>query len=363
MKLASIVGARPQFIKAGPISQALAERNRGSRRKETQELQIHTGQHYDYRMSQVFYDELGLKAPSYHLGVGSGPQGAQTGEMLERIEEVLLKEMPDMVLVYGDTNSSLAGALAAAKLRIPVIHVEAGVRSFNRAMAEEINRVMIDHLSVLLFAPTETAVQNLRREGITDTIHRVGDVMYDAVIKYRNLANGRSRILEILKQERKAYGLATVHRAENTDHRGRLRDILCGLEVLSQEFPIVFPVHPRTRQAMISSQLVTNGNLILTEPVSYLDMLLLESEARLILTDSGGVQKEAYFFRVPCITLRDETEWVETVKSGWNTISGTQPENIVRSAHEAKPGRDDVQPFGDGTASRKIAALISAFAN
>ncbi len=295
------------------------------------------------------------------MGVGSGPHGLQTGEMLKRAEEVLFKEKPAIVLVYGDTNSTLAGALVAAKLHIPVAHVEAGLRSFNRVMPEEINRLIADHLSTLLFAPTETAVQNLQREGITEGVHQVGDVMYDAVLAHRELAQTRSAVLERLHLKPKNYALATVHRAENTDQPERLRGIFHALQALSRELPVVVPVHPRTRQAMEALPAIITGALILTEPVSYLDMLLLESESRLILTDSGGIQKEAFFFRVPCITMRDETEWVETVSGGWNTLAGAQPDKIMDAVRRSKPGRNDMWPFGTGHAAQGIVQVIVRF--
>lgn len=361
MKLVTIIGARPQFIKAGPVSEALDGLNQAAGATTAREVLVHTGQHYDYQMSQVFFDELGLKAPDYHLGVGSGPHGAQTGEMLRRTEEVLVKEEPDMVLVYGDTNTTLAGALAAAKLHIPVAHIEAGLRSFNRAMPEEINRVITDHLSALLFAPTQTAARNLQREGITEGVHLVGDVMYDALLKHRQLARAKSRVLEKFHLEARKYALATVHRAENTDNLERLRGIFTALQAISQDRTVVVPLHPRTRQAIGPSVTRADQRLILTEPVSYLDMLLLESESRLILTDSGGVQKEAYFFRVPCVTLRDETEWVETVDTGWNVLAGANPEAIVEAARQVRHGRDDAPLFGEGTASRRIVELVTGF--
>jgi UDP-N-acetylglucosamine 2-epimerase len=361
LKLVTIVGARPQFIKSNIVSKAIAEHTGVAASAHLTEIVVHTGQHYDHQMSQVFFDELGLNPPDYHLGVGSGSHGAQTGRMLERIEEVLLRESPELVLVYGDTNSTLAGALAAAKLNIPVAHVEAGLRSFNPVMAEEINRVLADHLSALLLAPTETAVKNLQHEGITGGVHQVGDVMYDAALTYRELARAKSRVLERFNLYPKNYALATVHRAENTDQPKRLRGIFDALQALAQDQPLVVPVHPRTQQAMNASPAFATGNLVLTEPVSYLDMLRLESESCLILTDSGGVQKEAFFFRVPCVTLRDETEWVETLDSGWNVVAGTDSQRIVDAARRAKPGRDDTWPFGTGDASRKSVNVIVDF--
>ncbi|MGC9019425.1 MAG: non-hydrolyzing UDP-N-acetylglucosamine 2-epimerase [Candidatus Bipolaricaulaceae bacterium] len=358
MKVVDIVGARPQFIKLAPILQAIEHHNLEHPESPIHEVLVHTGQHYDYEMSQVFFDELGLKAPDYHLGVGSGTHGYQTGEMLKRVEEVLLKEKPDLVMVYGDTNTTLAGALAAAKLHIPVAHVEAGLRSFNRRMPEEINRVLTDHVSDLLFCPTQTAVENLRREGITEGVHRVGDVMYDAALLYLDLAERKSRILERLDLAPRSYALATVHRAENTDDLERLRAIFEGLGRIGREgLPVILPLHPRTRKQVEALGLRSHAVRML-EPVSYLDMLVLEKNARVILTDSGGVQKEAFFFRVPCVTLREETEWVETVEAGWNTLVGCDPGRIVRAALEARPGVDSTWPYGDGRAAKRIVEFL-----
>lgn len=337
MKLVDIVGARPQFIKVAPVLRTIAQHNQEHPDHPIQEVLVHTGQHYDYAMSGVFFDELGLKPPDYHLSVGSGSHGYQTGEMLKRVEEVLLVEKPDLVMVYGDTNSTLAGALAAAKLHIPVAHVEAGLRSFNRRMPEEVNRVLTDHISALLFCPTQTAVENLRQEGITQGVHLVGDVMYDAVLQYLDLAERKSCVLEILGLEPKGYALATVHRAENADDPRRLQGIFAGLEKIARAgLVVILPLHPRTRRQAEAMGLSLDGVHVL-EPVSYLDMLLLEKNARVILTDSGGVQKEAFFFRVPCVTLREETEWIETVEAGWNTLVGCDPERICQAALMTKP--------------------------
>jgi UDP-N-acetylglucosamine 2-epimerase (non-hydrolysing) len=353
-KIVSIVGARPQFVKLAPIARAM----QGYTDTITH-LVVHTGQHYDYEMSQVFFDELGLKTPDYHLGVGSGTHGYQTGEMLKRIEEVLLEEEPDLVVVYGDTNSTLAGALAAAKLHISVAHVEAGLRSFRKTMPEEINRVLADHISDLLFCPTETSVGNLKREGITEGVSLVGDVMYDAVLMYLELAEQKSRILEHLRLSPKSYALATVHRAENTDDPERLKIIFQGLQALvGKGLSVVFPIHPRTRKKVEALGLSLDGLAIL-DPVSYLDMLVLEKNARVILTDSGGVQKEAFFFRVPCVTLREETEWVETVETGWNTLAGCDPERVLRAVQDVKPGNEGTKPYGDGQAAERIVKVLT----
>ena len=385
LKVLHVVGARPQFIKLAPVLVATRRHNRECSDLLVEDVLVHTGQHYDYEMSQVFFDELGLKAPDYHLGVGSGPHGYQTGEMLKRIEEVLLKEKPDLVMVYGDTNSTLAGALAAAKLHIPVAHVEAGLRSFNKKMPEEINRVLTDHVSDLLFCPTETAVEHLRREGFTNMVNdgkllprgemvqvseanphcqplvlNVGDVMYDAVLQYAELAERNSRMLDRLGLQPKDYALATVHRAENTDDSQRLKGIFQGLAELAEEgLKVVLPLHPRTRKVLASVPLEVPGGLLLIDPVSYLDMLILEKNARVILTDSGGVQKEAFFFRVPCVTLREETEWVETVETGWNVLVGYNPERIYQAALEVRPGVESVWPYGDGWAAERIVQWLN----
>jgi len=309
-------------------------------------------------MSRVFFDELGLKEPDHHLGVGSGAHGHQTGEMLKRIEEVLLKEKPDLVMVYGDTNSTLAGALAAAKLHIPVAHVEAGLRSFNKKMPEEINRVLTDHISELLFCPTKTAVKNLEREGITQGVHLVGDVMYDSVLYNVQLAERRSQILEQLALQPKNYALATVHRAENTDDPERLRSIFRALETLAAGgLTVIVPLHPRTRKRIAECGLEPKEIQIL-QPVSYLEMLLLEKYAKIILTDSGGVQKEAFFFRVPCVTLRDETEWVETVESGWNVLVGCDRQRILDAVKEMRLPLGSTAPYGDGQAAEQIMSAI-----
>lgn len=338
-----------------PVSNALREAGHT-------EFLLHTGQHYDYGMSQVFFDELGLPQADINLDVRSGGHGQQTGQMLISIEQVLLREKPDWVLVYGDTNSTLAGALAAVKLHIPLAHVEAGLRSFNRIMPEEHNRVLTDHCADLLFCPTQTAVENLAKEGLTTGVHQVGDPMYDAVLMFSEKARQVSTILETLGLKKGGYLLATVHRAYNTDDPHALETIVSTLASLDE--PVIFPVHPRTRQKInqmgLLNQQSTIKNLKLIDPVSYLDMLLLEQNARLILTDSGGVQKEAYFFGVPCLTLRPETEWVETVQSGWNLLVGTDKEGILAGVKRLFPdagNRPDF--FGDGRSSGSIVKNIS----
>lgn len=357
MKVASIVGARPQFIKAAPVSRQL--------RQEHQEVLIHTGQHYDENMSAVFFDELGIPQPEYELGVGSGPHGSQTGRMLESIEKVLIAEAPEWVLVYGDTNSTLAGALAGAKLNIRTAHVEAGLRSFNRSMPEEINRVVADHVSDLLLCPSETAVDNLAAEGLTRGVYLVGDVMADALHFAIDRAARHSTILERLGLDEGCYLLATVHRAENTDNENHLRAILTAFARVQE--PLIFPIHPRTRKMLLKfgldALLTPNSNVRLLEPVGYLDMALLEKGARLILTDSGGIQKEAYWLGVPCITLRDETEWVETVQAGWNVLVGADTDRIEQATRSFSPPASRTARtvlYGDGQTSGRIVGLLTA---
>lgn len=343
-KIITVVGARPQFIKAAPVSRALSELG------GFDEILIHTGQHFDASMSDVFFSELDIPKPGYNLEVNSLGHGAMTGRMLEKIEEVLLAEKPDLVLVYGDTNSTIAGALAAVKLHIPVAHVEAGLRSFNRRMPEEINRVMADHVSDLLLCPTAVAVANLAKEGITDGVHHVGDVMYDVAIEAVRRAQDRSQILDRLGLAARTYAVATIHRAENTDDPERFSRIVTWLAEAAEDRPIVIPAHPRTRKLLEGAR----DRLLhvrLVEPLGYLDMAWLTSNASAVFTDSGGLQKEAYFHRVPCVTLRDETEWVETLDAGWNRL-WTQP--------DSERPRRDIPDYGKGEASRQIAAIIKA---
>ncbi len=352
MTILTVVGARPQFIKASVVTRLLAQRS------GVREILVHTGQHYDAGMSDVFFQELAMPPPAHHLGIGSGQHGAQTGRMLAALEEVMLSETPDRVLVYGDTNSTLAGALAAAKLHIPVAHVEAGLRSFNRRMPEEVNRVLTDHLSQWLFAPTDTAVGNLAREGIADArVQKTGDVMYDVALHYAGEAERRSRILAELKLKSGQYLLATVHRAENTDNPARLAAIFEGLQAVSADLPVVLPLHPRTRKILERDRQAPGGALRIIDPVGYLDMLMLEKNARLIATDSGGVQKEAYFYEVPCVTLREETEWVELVGAGWNRLAppagAAEVARVIREGLSAKPGAAG-KLYGDGQAASLI---------
>ncbi len=354
MKILSIVGARPQFIKCAPVSRAL--------RKEHQEILVHTGQHYDENMSGIFFEELSIPPPDYHLGIGSGAHGEQTGRMLLAIEQVLLQEEPDLVLVYGDTNSTLAGALAAAKLHIRIAHVEAGLRSFDRSMPEEINRVVTDHIADLLFVPTETGVANLSREGIYDGVHLTGDVMVDALLYNQYLAK-QSDILEHL--DLKEYYLTTVHRASNTDDEQKLRSIMDAFAALDRQ--VVFPAHPRTRKYLARYGIVPAEHILIIDPLPYLDMLQLMSHAAAVLTDSGGVQKEAYILQVPCITLRENTEWVETVEDGWNVLVGADRDKIIAAVHAVTGGAgrrhlSHSGHFGDGTAAEQITQVIRQYA-
>ncbi|MDH7513626.1 MAG: UDP-N-acetylglucosamine 2-epimerase (non-hydrolyzing) [Clostridiales bacterium] len=363
MKVVSIIGARPQFIKAAMISRAIESHNLLNKKRKINHIVVHTGQHYDYAMSQAFFDQLTLPAPHYHLGVGSGLHGWMTGTMLTRIEAVLMEARPDWVLVYGDTNTTLAGALTAVKLQIPIAHVESGLRSYNRRMPEEINRVLTDRISDLLFCPTRNSVENLRKEGIELGVYNTGDVMLDAFLAYSQLALRKSRILFRYRLLPGCYSLATVHRQENTDDRTKLIHILEAFsQIAKKENPLMVPLHPRTLKAIKKERLDLSANsyLRLISPLNYLDMLALLSQAKVILTDSGGLQKEAFFAGVPCVTLRNETEWVETVQAGWNRLSGTEPKMIVRAFHQArrpdswKRGRF----FGDGKASERIIDLL-----
>jgi UDP-N-acetylglucosamine 2-epimerase len=352
MRVATIVGARPQFVKAAPLSAALAGAGH-------EELLIHTGQHYDAGMSDVFFAELPIAPPSVNLGVGSGAAGWQVAEVLRRSEEVLRDAKPDWVVVYGDTNSTLGGALAAKKSELRLAHVEAGLRSWNRAMPEEDNRVLTDHASDLLLCPTPTAMRNLAREGLAERALHVGDTMYDAVREFLPLARARSRVLEAHGLRAGEFAVATVHRNYNADDPAALSSLLAALACL--EWPVVFPVHPRTRKkiAELPGAPLERGALRPIDPVSYLDMLVLEADARVVLTDSGGMQKEAMFLGTPCVTLRPETEWLETVELGWNVLAGTDPERIRAAAATAAPPRRSAQAaFGDGHAARAIVRAL-----
>ncbi len=346
MKLLTIIGARPQFIKAATVSRQVALRD------DITEVIVHTGQHYDANMSDIFFDELSIPRPDHHLGLGGGSHGAMTGRMLEAIETVLLSEKPDWVLVYGDTNSTLAGALAAVKLHIPVAHVEAGLRSFNRRMPEEINRILTDHAADRLFTPTDTATANLAHEGIApDKVRQVGDVMYDASLYYRDRARRPEWFLKFGIAEGN-FILATVHRAENTDDPGRLGGILQGLGRGGRA--VILPLHPRTKLKIAEYGLTVPESVHMVDPVGYLEMVWLESRCAMVATDSGGVQKEAYFFEKPCVTLRDETEWVELVQSGWNTLVGADPDTIANAITQAKAAGAALPLYGSGDVAQKI---------
>jgi UDP-N-acetylglucosamine 2-epimerase len=365
VKIISIVGARPQFIKAAPVSRAL--------KKYCREILVHTGQHYDINMSEIFFSELNIPLPDYNLEVGSGTHGQQTGQILIKAEEVMLKEKPDAVLVYGDTNSTLAGALAASKLHIPVAHVEAGLRSFNMKMPEEQNRIVTDHLSTLLFCPTDTAVRNLKNEGITKGVFNTGDVMYDAVLynmrqiekthtmqgclRQLKLIDGfTAKDIPLLAIQPNAYYLTTIHRAENTDSDNRMQAILCSLGKL--QLPVLLPLHPRTRKIIRESPEMIPQNIFFVEPIGYQAMLYLTKNAKAIITDSGGLQKEAYFLNVPCVTVRDETEWIETLEGRWNVLS--RSDAIAETVERSDIDRSNKKSlFGDGSAAEKIAAIIS----
>ena len=346
--IASIVGARPQFIKAAPVSRALAS--------NFKEVMIHTGQHYDYEMSDLFFEEMDMREPDFNLGVGGGSHGEQTGRMLIESEKVIADLKPDCILVYGDTNSTLAGALVAAKVGIPLAHVEAGLRSYNRAMPEEVNRVLTDHVSSLLFCPTDAAVKNLEKEGITKGVHQVGDVMYDAHLHNLELVRNRLSLLSQLGVKKGEYALATVHRAGNTDNQNNMQSILNALGALRTK--VIFPVHPRTRRMINEWGNAINSNISLIEPLGPLDILQLQENASCILTDSGGMQKEAYLLGVRCITLREETEWVETVSTGWNKLAGVNAQSIQNLFEKWQPEGERPFLYGDGHAAEKIRQIL-----
>ncbi|MFL0251731.1 non-hydrolyzing UDP-N-acetylglucosamine 2-epimerase [Clostridium neuense] len=348
MKILTVVGARPQFMKAAAVSNVIRQKHK--------EILVHTGQHYDGNMSKVFFDELKIPKPDYNLGVGSGNHGKQTGTMLIKLEEIYEKEKPDIVLVYGDTNSTLAGALCASKLLIPVAHVEAGLRSFNMTMPEEQNRILTDHISKYLFVPTTTAEKNLNNEGIKKGVYNVGDVMYDSVLRISKLAKENSKILEKFDLENNKYILTTIHRAENTNDPKRLKNIVEALNESGKR--IMLPLHPRTHKYIEDYGLAFSDNIKIIEPVGPIDMIALEMHACKIVTDSGGVQKEAFFMHKPCITMRDETEWVETVENGWNIIVGTNKDKIIHGINNFNPTNKQEEIFGDGTAAEKILDIL-----
>lgn len=373
MKVVHIVGARPQFIKYFSIYKAIQDLN-----LSFDSILVHTGQHYDYQMSEIFFKQLGLNIPKYHLEVGSGTHGYQTGKMLERTEEVLFKEKPDVVVVYGDTNSTLSGALAAIKLFIPIVHVEAGLRSFNKKMPEEINRVLTDHCSTILLCPTKNAVKNLEREGFTNIYNsgeliplsnqysfnlsnsnpfvvNVGDVMFDVVLYSLDIASKFSNILSNLRIESKSYNVMTLHRAENTDDISRLQFFLEFVSEFSKNLITIFPIHPRTKKVIEQNNLQFSENIKVIEPVGYFDMLWLVKNSQKVFTDSGGLQKEAYWLEVPCITLREETEWIETIESGWNVLYKN-----YNGKHTFLGNR---QFYGDGEAGKRIAKILNMWRN
>jgi UDP-GlcNAc3NAcA epimerase len=360
----TIVGARPQFIKAAVVSRAINKYNNQSSNAEIIEIIVHTGQHYDDNMSNVFFKEMQIPIPQYHLGIGGGTHGAMTGRMLESLEGLMLDEKPDVILVYGDTNSTLAGALAAVKLHIPVAHVEAGLRSFNMRMPEEMNRILTDRVSSWLFCPTDTAINNLKREGAGEwpgvQVHNVGDVMYDAALFYRKQARVGQTVAGLLERYQEGFYLATVHRQENTDSSERLRNIMTALQEIAEHVPVVLPLHPRTRKHLMEIGLdMENVNCI--EPVGYFDMICLLNNCRAVFTDSGGVQKEAYFFHKPCITLREETEWVELVEHGYNCLVGAERDRIIAAEKEfiSIERKFNVLLYGNGNAGNIIVELIN----
>ena len=366
MKIVTVIGARPQFIKAAVVSRAIAAHNEMDRTKPIEEFMLHTGQHYDHNMNEVFLQELGVKKPDWQLhGGGLASSTQMLSAMLTGIEKALVACRPYFTLVYGDTTSTLAGALAASQLHIPVIHVEAGLRSFNKLMPEEINRVLTDHIATLLFCPTYQAVENLAKENIQRGIFYSGDVMYDAALTFGQAAEEKSRILSELGLQPRKFRLCTVHRAENTNHPERLKQIIIALvEMATPACPVVLPLHPRTKGYLetyrLDETITSNKSLRIIDPVAYTDMVALEKNAETILTDSGGIQKEAYFYRTPCITLRDETEWVETVEAGWNQLAGCSAEKILACLGKT-PERSEIKEYGDGHAADKIVKAIAQY--
>lgn len=359
IKIVSIVGARPQFVKAAVVSREIRAM------AGMHEVMIHTGQHFDHNMSQVFFDELDIPKPDYNLNISGCSHGKMTAQMLMAIETILIDEKPSLVLIYGDTNSTLAGALAATKLHIPIAHVEAGLRSFNMRMPEEINRILSDRVSNLHFCTSDLAVANLKNEGLTKSVHNVGDVMYDAALFYSQEKFKKTSSLESMNLEAGQYVLATCHRAENTNEKENLENILAGLYEISQTLQVVFPIHPRTCNFIAEHNLSHYLNkLTVVDPLPYIDMLWLEKNAKVIITDSGGVQKEAYFFNVPCVTIREETEWLETVSIGANRLAGASREKIVEYTLAASVGSwSHMELYGDGKAGRKIVDVIMGLVN
>jgi len=357
MKLITVIGARPQFVKAATVSRVI------SNKSKIEEIIIHTGQHYDKNMSDVFFDEMDIPRPNYNLNIHGNSHGAMTAQMLMGIEEILVKERPGCVLVYGDTNSTLAGALAASKLHIPIAHVEAGLRSYNMLMPEEINRIVCDRLSSLLYCPTQQAIKNLNKEGFQDFKAKVefsGDVMFDAVKYYKEKSRSTSKIVDNLNLERDSFILVTIHRAENTDNIERLKGIFTALSTIASKYKIVIPLHPRTRK-IIRDEGIECSKLMIIDPVGYFDMLQLINNCKLVLTDSGGLQKEAYFFEKPCVTMRDETEWVELIESGNNILTGANTELIIKAVDlmADKQVVLDTALYGNGNAAEFIVNSIS----
>jgi len=348
VKILSIVGARPEFVQAKPLSQEI--------RKKHEEVLVHTGQHYDYRMSQTFFDELDIPSPDYNLEIGSGSHAYQTANIMLRLEEVLKKELPDLVIVRGDTNSTVASALTVSKMGIPLAHIEAGERSYNREMPEEINRIVSDHLADIHFCASREAVNRLSNEGIKDSVYWVGDVMLDVVKKSLSIAEQKSSIIANLQLIPNEYSLLTIHRPATTESPKRMSDIIYALNSIHET--IVFPVHPRTKIVLDQLDIPLSSHIMAIDPVGYFDMLVLEKEARLIATDSGGVQREAYFLGIPCLTLREETEWTETVKAGWNLVVGTESERIINNWFQFSPNGERPPFFGDGTAAQRIVNII-----
>lgn len=356
MKILTVIGARPQFVKASVVSRAL-------RAADISEIVVHTGQHFDYNMSQVFFDQMQIRKPSYNLGIHGLSHGAMTGRMLEAIEEILIAEKPQLMLVYGDTNSTLAGALAAQKLGIPIAHVEAGLRSFNLSMPEETNRILTDRISTLLFCPTQVAVGNLKAEGFDNfdcQIHQVGDVMLDAASYYATKSAPRSAIKASLNLQEK-FVLATVHRQENSDNHNNLKSIVDALNQINKSTQVVVPLHPRTKKIIANLNLAPRFTII--DPVGYLDMVELLKNCALVITDSGGLQKEAFFFKKSCVTLREQTEWTELVDGNFNTLAGVNTEQIIEAYNRmmSNSANFNVNLYGDGNASEKIAELIKQF--
>ncbi|MBZ0099151.1 MAG: UDP-N-acetylglucosamine 2-epimerase (non-hydrolyzing) [Taibaiella sp.] len=349
MKILTVVGARPQFVKAAVVSRAFVRH-----RPDVHEVLVHTGQHYDANMSDVFFDELDIPRPSFNLGIGGGTHGQNTGRMLEQLEGLMISERPDWVLVYGDTDSTLSGALAASKLHIPLAHVEAGLRSYNRNMPEEINRLLTDHISTVLFAPTVVAQQNLTREGVSsDAIRVVGDVMHDAALYYKERARQPIWFDALNIDE---FALCTIHRAENTDSQLRMQNIMNGLG--NADVPVILPLHPRTRKNIVSMMISLPENIHTVDPVGYLEMVWLESRCKVIATDSGGVQKEAYFHQKQCVTLRDETEWMELVSGGFNVLVGANSDKISRAINDPFPRSYGDALYGDGNSALLIVESI-----